>query len=815
DPNAARQGDSPDISGSDTGEPKISGKEIIARRGLDAYLFLRYLMMLLKIFIPLATVIVPVLIPVNLTGGRGAQGGVSGLDQLSWTNVSPTHTDRYWVHLVLAILVVVWVCRIARTELLCYTRLRHRWLISSDRLGRTSTTTILVTDIPRSLLDVHQLHTLYSIYPHGVRRVSLNRDHSKLRQCIRKRDQIALLLEHAETKLIQKAYLSRARRVAKRLTSEAPDTLGRIAGSFWKQYLNAEDREKVRLPTQWGVWMPSILWAGKSVDKIDHYRTELELLNAEISQYQAQSESQAASTSALIQFNHPIGAHMACQALQHLRPHTMIASQVEESSESLIWEYISMRWWERYLRAIVVSGVIGALIVLCTVPVAFTGLLSQVSYLTTVFPRLSWLKELPASTIALLQGVLPAGVLAAVMILLPLILYRLLLQQGTHSRIAVELSMQEYYFYFLFIQLFLVVSVSSSLAALLNGFTQDFTSVAGMMAQNLPKAGNYFFSYMILQAMSVSAATLLQLGRLIFFLVGFLLDTTARQKWERRLEPEIRWGTFFPVYTNLAVIGRSSPGIRSYPRSHCIGLIYSVVSPLILILNIITFSLFLAVQRYNILKLARFDVDTGGLVYPKAINQLFVGLYVMECYLIGLFFLVRNEHDQVACIGQGIIMIIVTFLTAAYQVLLNQALQPLFKHLPVVLIKTEQPAHGESKASPKTWQNFFKRIINELDDVVDGVTEEGTIIEGSLDSGDMDAKADAQVEDSTSVIIQDQGLMAEPPIIWLPQDTLELSKDAIEHTKTVYTSIVMSDENAELGEKAAVHAYGDPPAFTK
>lgn len=514
-------------------------------------------MLLLKIFIPLAAVIVPVLIPVNLTGGRGAQGGVSGLDQLSWTNVPPAHTDRYWVHLVLALLVVIWVCRIARIELLCYTRLRHKWLISSDRLGRTSTTTILVTDIPTPLLDVHQLHTLYSIYPHGVRRVSLNRDHSKLRQCIRKRDQVALSLEHAETKLIQKAYLSRARQMAKNATPEKLDSSKPVAGSFWKQYLNAEDREKVRLPTK---WMPYVPWLGKLVDKIDHYRSELELLNAEISQHQAQSESRAASSSALIQFNHPIGAHMACQALQHLRPHTMIASQIEESSESLIWEYISMKWWERYLRAFVVSGVIGALIVLCTVPVAFTGLLSQVSYLTAVFPKLSWLMELPASTIALLQGVLPAGILATVMILLPLILYRLILQQGTHSRITVELSMQEYYFYFLFIQLFLVVSVSSSVAALLNGFAQDFTSVAGMMAQNLPKAGNYFFSYMILQAMSVSAATLLQLGRLIFFLAGFLLDTTARQKWERRLEPEVRWGTFFPVYTNLAVIGRYSPG---------------------------------------------------------------------------------------------------------------------------------------------------------------------------------------------------------------------------------------------------------------
>ncbi len=558
-PNKAEQDDAPDASHSNAVEVKVSGKEIIARRGLDAYLFLRYLGTLLKIFIPLAFVILPVLVPVNLTRGRGTKGGVSGLDQLSWTNISPSHTNRYWVHLVLAILVVVWVCRIARTELLYYTRLRHRWLVSSNRLGHTATTTILVTDIPKPFLTVPQLHALYSVYPHGVRCVSLNRDHSKLRHCIQRRDEIASMLENAETKLIQKAYLSYSRRLANASNQEKSNTLEHTTGPSWNQYLDSNDREKIRIPTRWVSWLPSIPWVGKVVDKIDHCRSELDSLNQEIRRHQVRSESQPPASSALIQFNHPIGAHLACQALQHHRPHTMIASQIEESAESLLWEYISMRWWERYLRAYTIRGIIGVLIVLCTVPVAFTGLLSQISYLTVVFPRLSWLKALPALTIAVLQGVLPACLLAAVMILLPVILYRLLLQQGTHSRVAVELSMQEYYFYFLFIQLFLVVSISSSVAALLNGFTQDFASVAGMMAQNLPKAGNYFFSYMILQALSVSAATLLQLGRLFFFFVGFLLDTTARQKWQRRLEPEIRWGTFFPVYTNLAVIGKSSP----------------------------------------------------------------------------------------------------------------------------------------------------------------------------------------------------------------------------------------------------------------
>lgn len=62
---------------------EISGKEIIARRGLEAYLFLRYLITLLKIFISLALIILSVLISVNLAKEKGTEGEASDLDQLS------------------------------------------------------------------------------------------------------------------------------------------------------------------------------------------------------------------------------------------------------------------------------------------------------------------------------------------------------------------------------------------------------------------------------------------------------------------------------------------------------------------------------------------------------------------------------------------------------------------------------------------------------------------------------------------------------------------------------------------------------------
>lgn len=104
-----------------------------------------------------------------------------------------------------------------------------------------------------------------------------------------------------------------------------------------------------------------------------------------------------------------------------------------------------------------------------------------------------------------------------------------------------------------------------------------------------------------------------------------------------------------------------------------------------MVFNIITFSLFWFVYRYNTLYVTKFRFDTGGLLFPRAVNQLFTGLYFMEVCLIGLFFLVRDTEGSVACKGQAIVMIVVLVLTIGFQILLNEAFGPLLRYLPITL----------------------------------------------------------------------------------------------------------------------------------
>ena len=326
---------------------------------------------------------------------------------------------------------------------------------------------------------------------------------------------------------------------------------------LWKEYLKDKDRETMRLPIFGWQWMISLPLLGKKVDAIDYCRKEVARLNLEIEQDQQEPEKYPLMNSAFIQFNHQVAAHMACQSVSHHTPAHMAPRVVEISPDDVIWDNMSIRWWESYIRVGAVIVLIVGLVIGWAVPVTFTGLLSNLDYLRDQYSWLGWLHKIPKTVIAIIQGILPQALLALLLFLLPLILRFLSKTQGDYTGMAVELSVQRYYFAFLFVQVFLVVSISSGITAVIGQLANSPQSAPAILAQNLPKASNYFFSYLLLQALTVSAGALVQIMGLIeWFILAPLFDSTAREKWRRQINlPNMQWGSFFPVYTNLACIG--------------------------------------------------------------------------------------------------------------------------------------------------------------------------------------------------------------------------------------------------------------------
>jgi hypothetical protein len=441
----------------------------------------------------------------------------------------------------------------------------------------------------------------------------------------------------------------------------------------WRKWLKPEERPHHRIANfKWTPsWLPALPLINKKVDTIYWCRAELARLNLEIEEDQEHPERYPIMNSAFIQFNHQVAAHMACQSVTHHIPKQMAPRMVEISPGDVLWDNMAIPWWSEWARRAIVFAFVAAMVVLWAFPVAWTASLANIDALVKNYSWLSFLveNEVINNAVKAIAGVLPALVLAIILALVPVVLNLLAAFQGAKTGSRKTETVQIYYFIFLFVQVFLVVSIATGTFQTLAAISRNFASTPNVLAENLPKAANYFFAYMILQALSTSSGTLLQIGTLLVWYVwARMVDNTARAKWTRNTQlPTVNWGSFFPVYTNFA----------------CIALIYSIVAPLIALFAIITFSLLWVAHRYNMLYVTRFKTDTGGVLYPRAINQTFTGLYVMELCLVGLFFLAEDETGKNVCFPQGIIMVVALVLTILYQYVLNSSFGPLLRYLPI------------------------------------------------------------------------------------------------------------------------------------
>jgi hypothetical protein len=81
-----------------------------------------------------------------------------------------------------------------------------------------------------------------------------------------------------------------------------------------------------------------------------------------------------------------------------------------------------------------------------------------------------------------------------------------------------------------------------------------------------------------------------------------------------------------------------------------------------------TFFLFYQLYKYLFLYVYQqpSSSDTGGLFFPKAIQHVFVGLYIQQVCLCALFFLARDESGKASSVVQGGLMIVLIIVTVRF-----------------------------------------------------------------------------------------------------------------------------------------------------
>lgn len=696
---------------------KSDYRDVERVNGPDAYLFVRFLRMMVRILLPIWIISWAVLLP--LTSANNSVAGKTGLDLFTFGNVSPSNQPRYAGHLVCAYLFTFWIYWNIKREMRHFVTVRQLHLVDPKHSRSSQANTVLVTGIPAKFLSEKALEQLYSHLPGGVKKVWLNRNLKDLPAVYDRRLSACKKLESAETNLIRTAIKIRNKKLkGGEKVDEAyninPDQAERDV-ALAERLVPKAKRPTHRLPPR---FLPfSLPFIGEKVDTIEWARNEIVICTTQLREARQvlveQSNLPAPDdvdgdrritredlpvqtypplNSAFITFKKQIAAHMAYRMLTHHDPYRMADRYLEVSPVDIIWGNLAMNPYEKRVRMAISYAATAALIIFWAIPVAFVGIISNIHGLCVRASWLAWLCTIPSPVIGIIQGILPPVLLAVLNMLLPIVLRMLGSFQGIPTRTGLELSLMTRFFIFQVIHSFLIVTLSSGIIAALPSLLQNPSSVATLLAANLPQASTFFLTFIVLQGLSGVAGSFLAVVQLVLYYVKlFILGSTPRSIYDIKFGPRsVAWGTLFPSITLLTVITFA----------------YSVISPIINGFSVVTFFLFYLLYKY--LFLYQYtqppQLDTGGLFFPRAIQHVFVGLYVQQICLCALFFLAQDSSGKQSAIPEGVIMVVLIALTAGYHIIINESYEPLISALPLSIAdKTatdlEEPAPSDARAS--------------------------------------------------------------------------------------------------------------------
>ncbi|CCF56667.1 hypothetical protein KAFR_0B03710 [Kazachstania africana CBS 2517] len=767
---------------------KKSDNFVIQQAGLDGYFFLRYLFIISAYCAVSILYVFPILLPINAANGNKQ----SGLNQLAYQDVKDP--NRYYAHVFVGWIFFWCFLFIIYRELIYYTSMRQAVLATPRYAKKQSSRTVLFQTVPSQYLSEEEFTKLFD----GVKRIWIARGAGNLGKLVDKRDKMAMKLEAAET-----SYLKKAVKSVKKMKKKNPSQI--ISNSI-RDYIPDKKRPKHGLT----IW--ARFFFGKKVDTIDYIKEELPKLNAEIKDLQDNHMDSQPFNSVFIEFESQYQAQIAAQIATHHIPLSMAPVHIGLEPDDVVWFNMRMFWWERLVREVGSLLAIVALIILWAFPVAFVGMVSNLTYLTNKLHWLNFIYNLPSVLLGLLTSLAPTIALSLLMSCLPVIIKIFARIHGNVSSQQISYFTQNAYFGFQVIQVFLVTTIASAATSAVTQIVENPSSAMTILASNLPKASNFYIAYIILKGMSGAGGALLQYVPLAkFYALGFL-DSTARKKWNRFHKlSTMDYGKTFPVYSNLTVILFS----------------YSIISPIILLFGAAGFFLLYVAHLYNLTYVYAEAPDARGIHYPRAIFQTLVGIYIGQVCLLGLFVVGKGW-------GPIVLQIVCIFVTIVVHLYLNRSFDNLIKIVPV---DTMKPLDG--KSDTPSFKNIYNNKNHKHTDDINELPQfpirkyhpnnanSSSYTRSDLKSASLfsentlDYHYDPRVKDSENIIasvplLADGDTMKVPDAPWWKRFFLPHIYCSYKVVKSRLPAIYgLADPNERVDKDAIAHAYDYPAVSAK
>lgn len=106
--------------------------------------------------------------------------------------------------------------------------------------------------------------------------------------------------------------------------------------------------------------------------------------------------------------------------------------------------------------------------------------------------------------------------------------------------------------------MFLVTTLASAASASLAAVAKEPMKAMDLLADNLPKASNFYISYILIQCMAAGANGLVHVVEVFRqYVIARRLGSPRAMFNVWHSVSVVHWGAIFPVFTNMGVIGES------------------------------------------------------------------------------------------------------------------------------------------------------------------------------------------------------------------------------------------------------------------
>ncbi|KAL4323647.1 hypothetical protein GQ457_11G020550 [Hibiscus cannabinus] len=563
---------------------KMRESELIEHAGLDSAVFLRIYSLGLKIFVPITIVALLILIPVNVSSGTlfflRKELVVSDIDKLSISNVAP-ESERFFVHIGLQYLFTVYICYMLYKEYDNIAMMRLQFLASQSR--RAEQFTVVVRNVPQ-IPGHSRADSLDQFFKTNHPDTYLCHqpvyDANKFAKLVRKRDRLQNWLDYNQLKF---------------------------------------ERHPEKRPTKKTGFLG--LW-GESVDSIDFYKQQIKEFdkNMALERQKVVKDTKSILPVAFVSFKSRWGAAVCAQTQQSKNPTLWLTNWAPEPRD-VYWRNLAIPFVSLTIRKLIISLSVFALVFFYMIPIAFVQSLANLEGLERVAPFLRPVIEQKFIK-SFLQGFLPGLALKIFLYILPTILMIMSKIEGHIALSTLERRTSAKYYYFMLVNVFLGSIVTGTAFEQLHSFLhQSPTQIPRTIGVSIPMKATFFITYIMVDGWAGIAGEILRLKPfVIFHLKNMFLVKTERDR-EKAMDPG---SVDYP---------ETLPSLQLY---FLLGIVYAVVTPILLPFILVFFAFAYLVYRHQIINVYNQQYESGAAFWPHVHSRIIASLVISQLLLLGL-----------------------------------------------------------------------------------------------------------------------------------------------------------------------------------